>query len=62
MDNNNNQTNSRRKTNASRGLAIGLVFGGLVGILIGNPVVFAGGTMVLGFAIGAALDNRDKGV
>ena len=29
------------------GMAIGLVFGGLVGILIGNPAIFAGGTMVL---------------
>jgi hypothetical protein len=29
----------------------------LVGLLIGNPMVFAGGTMVIGFAIGAALDK-----
>ena len=42
------------------GLAIGLVFGGMVGILIGNPIIFAGGTMVLGFAIGAALDKRNS--
>ena len=57
---NNNKTTSRRMTYASRGLAIGLVFGGLLGILTGNPVIFTGGSMVLGFAIGSALDNRDK--
>ena len=42
------------------GAALGLVFGGLVGILVGNPAVFAGGTMVLGIAIGSALDQRRK--
>jgi len=41
-------------------MAIGLVFGGLVGFLIGNPVIFAGGTMVLGFTIGSAIDNRNR--
>lgn len=43
------------------GLSIGLVFGGLIGTLIGNPIIFAGGTMVLGFAIGAALDKWRNG-
>ena len=40
------------------GMAVGLVFGGLVGLLIGNLVIFVGGGMVLGFAIGAAVDGR----
>ena len=40
------------------GLAIGLVFGGVIGWIIGDPFVYAGGCMVLGFAIGAALDAR----
>ena len=40
------------------GMAIGLVVGGLVGILIGNPFVFAGGGLVLGLAIGLALNRR----
>lgn len=40
------------------GMAIGLVFGGLVGFLIGNPIIFAGGGMVLGLATGTALDQR----
>jgi hypothetical protein len=43
---------------AGLGLAVGLVLGGLVGVLIGNPVIFAGGTMIIGFAIGTALDKR----
>jgi hypothetical protein len=47
---------------AGYGLAIGLVFGWLVGNLIGNPILFAGGTMLLGFAIGAALDRRSTSI
>jgi len=58
MSENNNRYSSRRMKFTGIGMAIGLVFGGLVGILIGNPMVFAGGAMVLGFAIGAALDRR----
>lgn len=42
------------------GPAIGLIFGGLVGLLIDNLIIFAGGGMLLGLAIGAALDNRIK--
>ena len=38
--------------------AVGLVFGGLVGLLIGNPVVFAGGGMIIGIAVSTALDQR----
>ena len=54
----NNQDSNQRMKFAGLGAAIGLVFGGLVGTLIGNPFVFAGGTMVLGLAIGAAFDRR----
>ena len=49
---------SRNLKFAGLGAAIGLVFGGLIGTLIGNPFAFAGGTMVLGLAIGAAIDRR----
>lgn len=42
------------------GMAIGLIFGGAIGSLVGSPVIFAGGTMVLGFAIGTALDQRKR--
>jgi len=39
------------------GLALGLVAGGLVGLIIDNPIIFAGGGLVLGLAIGYALDR-----
>ena len=42
---------------AAFGLAIGLVLGGLVGLLVGNPIIFAGGGLVIGLSIGCALDR-----
>ena len=39
-------------------MSLGLVLGGLVGLLAENMVIFAGGGMVLGLAIGLALENR----
>ena len=57
MSEQNNRTPSRRNKYAGYGMAIGLVFGGLVGFFIGNPIIFAGGTMVLGYAIGTAMDK-----
>lgn len=42
------------------GLAIGLILGGIVGLIIDNMIIFAGGGLVLGLAIGAALDNHRK--
>lgn len=39
-------------------MALGLVLGGLVGILIDNMIIFAGGGMVLGLALGTALESR----
>lgn len=41
------------------GMAIGLIFGWVIGSLVGSPIIFAGGTMILGFAIGTALDQRN---
>jgi len=35
-----------------------MTLGGIIGLLIDNPIIFAGGGMVLGLAIGATLDNR----
>jgi hypothetical protein len=60
MSENNTRHSIGRMKFTGLGLAIGLVFGGLVGFLIGNPIIFAGGTMVLGFAIGAALDKKNS--
>ncbi len=53
--------NSQRKISYTAiGSAIGLVFGGIVGLVIDNMIIFAGGGLVLGAAIGAALDNRRR--
>lgn len=57
MDVQKNNSNQRMRF-TGLGAAVGLVFGGLIGMLIGNPMVFAGGAMVLGIAIGASLDRR----
>ena len=56
--NNDNKESNRRMKFAGIGAAIGLMFGGLVGVLIGNPMVFAGGGMVVGLAIGTTFDQR----
>lgn len=39
-------------------MALGLVLGGLVGLLIDNMIIFAGGGMILGLAIGTAIENK----
>jgi uncharacterized membrane protein len=53
-----NQNNSQREISyTALSLAVGLIFGGLIGLLIGNPIIFAGGGLVLGLAFGAVLDN-----
>ena len=54
-----NNNSQAKAPNQALGLGIGLVFGGLIGLLIGTPVIFAGGGMVLGLAIGATLDDSD---
>ncbi|MFN2130887.1 MAG: glycine zipper family protein [Anaerolineae bacterium] len=49
---------SRQVSYTALGMAIGLIVGGIVGLIIGNMVIFAGGGLVLGLAIGYALDQR----
>jgi hypothetical protein len=41
------------------GLVIGLITGGFLGLFIGNVVIFAGGGMLIGLAVGVALDEQD---
>lgn len=53
-----NQNNRYLKSYKGLGMGIGLIFGGLVGLLIGDVIIYAGGGMVLGLAIGTALDSR----
>ena len=54
------QENKTKKKNSytALGLAIGLVLGGIVGLALDNMIIFAGGGLVLGLAIGSALDSR----
>jgi hypothetical protein len=42
-------------------MALGLVFGGFLGIILDNLVLFSGGGMVLGLALGTALEKRRLG-
>ena len=53
-----NKSSGTRISYTALGMSIGLIFGGIVGLIIDNMVVFAGGGLVLGFAIGSSLDNR----
>jgi F0F1-type ATP synthase assembly protein I len=40
------------------GTALGLLFGGLLGLLIDNLAFLAGGGMVVGLALGLAIDKQ----
>jgi hypothetical protein len=53
-----NNDSQRNISYTALGLAIGLILGGIVGLIIDNMIIFAGGGLVLGLAIGSALDNR----
>ena len=53
-----NKNSGKRISYTALGLLIGLILGGIVGLAIGNMIIFAGGGLVLGLAIGSALDNR----
>ena len=41
-------------------MALGLVLGGLVGLTLDNLVVFSGGGMMVGLAIGLAMEKRNQ--
>ena len=53
-----NKNSEKRISYTALGLSIGLIFGGIAGLIINNMIIFAGGGLVLGLAIGSALDNR----
>ena len=59
MSQEHNSQLSRRANYVSLGLAIGLIFGGAIGLVQDN-ITFAGGGMVIGFAIGSALEKRRR--
>lgn len=53
------ENNTQKKISyTALGLSIGLILGGIVGLIIDNMIIFAGGGLVLGLAIGSALDSR----
>jgi hypothetical protein len=58
MSKNYNNQSSIKIPYKGLGMAIGLVLGGLVGLLIDNMIIFAGGGMVVGLAIGTYMDSR----
>jgi hypothetical protein len=39
-------------------MGAGLLLGGILGLVLDNLAIFAGGGMVLGLAVGTALENR----
>ena len=43
-------------------MGIGLVLGGILGLISGNFIIFTGGGMILGLAIGLSLDGGSKGI
>ena len=53
-----NKNSGKRISYTALGMAIGLILGGIVGLAIDNMIIFAGGGLVLGLAIGSALDSR----
>ena len=53
-----NKNSGKRISYTALGMAIGLILGGIVGLATDNMIIFAGGGLVLGLAIGSALDNR----
>ena len=52
------QTKKARFSLMGSAMALGLVLGGLVGILIDTMIIFSGGGMILGLAVGTALESR----
>jgi hypothetical protein len=56
---NQNKTKNRTSTVLGIAMSLGLVLGGLVGLAVDNMIIFAGGGMILGLAIGLALEKRN---
>jgi F0F1-type ATP synthase assembly protein I len=55
------QSNTKNQADISRMgsfMALGLVFGGIVGLILDNLVLISGGGMILGLALGTALEKK----
>lgn len=57
MSQDNASNKSASYTIVGAGMGIGLVLGGILGLLIDNLAFSAGGGMILGFAVGLALEK-----
>jgi hypothetical protein len=58
------EENTKRTANytiVGAGMGIGLVLGGILGLLIDNLAFSAGGGMILGLAVGLALERKKQG-
>jgi len=53
-----NHNTQRKISYTALGLSIGLILGRIVGLIIDNMVIFAGGGLVLGLAIGSVLESH----
>ena len=53
-----NKNSGKRISYTALCMAIGLIFGGIVGLIIDNLFIFAGGGLVLGLAFGSAFESR----
>jgi hypothetical protein len=58
MDNQNSIKKDARVSILGVGMALGLVFGGIFGLVVDNLVIFAGGGMILGLAMATAIESR----
>ena len=58
MDNQNSIKKDARVSILGVGMALGLVFGGIFGLVVDNLVIFAGGGMILGLAMANAIESR----
>jgi hypothetical protein len=54
MNENRDSRSGKRLSYSGLGMAVGLLFGGILGLITGNIPLFAGGGMVVGLAIGSA--------
>jgi hypothetical protein len=58
MSKQNNNKNRTSLATMGTAMSLGLVLGGLFGLAVDNMIIFAGGGMILGLAIGLAIEKR----
>lgn len=58
MDSQDSIKNEARISILGVGMALGLVFGGIFGLVVDNLVIFSGGGMIIGLAMATAIESR----